>query len=90
MRGNIALVLALLGIGCFVYVFAWLVPESKSLLVQNDNLITLSLFEEASQYQNEAMELSKWIVPVAVLGCFLLIPINIYFIARGVKKHAQK
>ena len=90
MKDKFALALALLGIGCFVFVFTWLSPETKDLLAQHDNLIALGLFEEAAQYQSEAMELSRSIVPITVLGCFLLIPMNIYLISTGIKRHAQK
>ncbi|MBC8200881.1 MAG: hypothetical protein H8E86_02450 [Planctomycetes bacterium] len=86
MKGNIAIILALLGISCFVYVFGWLSPETNSLLKQNNDLIALNLFEEAAQYKIEAKEISRWIIPIATLGCLLLIPINIYIIRAQMKK----
>ncbi len=90
MRGNIAHILALLGISCFLYIVVWLDPEIKSLLTQGNDLARLGLFEEAAPYKHEAMALSRWMLPLAMLGFFLLIPLSFYILFTSKKHHDKK
>ena len=90
MIKNIFIVLAILGIGCFLYDYYWLNAQVHSLMAQNYSLIELGLFEEATQYRNEAGELGKWITPVAVLAFFLITPLTCYLIVKSKQKYAKK
>jgi len=90
MIKNIFIVLAILGIGCFLYDYYWLNAQVHSLMAQNYSLIELGLFEEATQYRNEAGELGKWITPVAVLAFFLIAPLTCYLLVKRKQKHAQE
>jgi hypothetical protein len=90
MIKNIFIVLAIFGVGCFLYDYYWLNAQVHSLMAQNYSLIELGLFEEATQYRNEAGELGKWITPVAVLAFFLIAPLTCYLIVKRKQKHAQE
>ena len=90
MIKNIFIVLAVFGVGSFLYDYYWLNAEVHSLLAQNYSLIELGLFEEAMPYRNEAEELGKWITPVAVLAFFLIAPLTCYLIVKRKQKHAQE
>lgn len=90
MKRTIPIVLFLLGIGCIAYVFLWLNAEITSLLEHYENLTTLGLFEESKQYRIEAIALSKWVVPLTVLGLLLLVPFIRSLIIKGRHLHDEK
>jgi hypothetical protein len=90
MVKNIVIVLAILGVGCFLYDHYWLSAEVHSLLAQSNSLIELGLFEEATQYQAEAGELGKWITPIAILAFFLITPLTCYLLIINYQKHGKK
>lgn len=90
MKRNIVTVLFLLGVSCFLYDFVWLIPEIDMLLDQSSALIPLGLYEEAKQYQTEAMALSAWVVPIAVVGFLLIMPLNYFIIIKSLKNYASK
>jgi hypothetical protein len=90
MKRNVSIILLFLGIGCFVYDFFWLNPEITSLLAQYKYLISFGLHEESGPYINEAMTLSKWVVPIAVLGLFLIAPFSSSLFIKYSHRHDQK
>ncbi len=88
MKRNLFIVLFFLGLGCFAYALFWLNPEIKALLKQYNYLISFGLHEESKFYIVEAMALSKWVVPIAVLGFMLIAPFVYSLFTQG--QHDEK
>ena len=76
----VVIVLALLGICCYLFDILWLNIEIQSLLKQTENLIELGLLEEADYYKEEVESLSFWVIPIAILGFALETPLIIYIL----------
>ena len=90
MIKSIVYILAMLGVGCFIYIYFWRSAEVDNLLDHASNLIELELYEESIQYSKEAVELSSWRVLIAILGFFLTLPMSFYIVKYGLFKNAKR
>jgi hypothetical protein len=86
---RIFLFLALLGISCFIFNFAWLTPKAKQLYAQSTYLVENGLPEESASYRDEAEQISNLIIPVALVAFALIAPLNVHVISKALKKNAK-